>query len=301
MNEDGTWLAENPADNPGFQRLDWLIEQCRAHNLYVILDLHGAPGGQSTNHSTGKAGRNTLYTEQSDMDTAVRLWRGIAEYYRDEPVVAAYDLLNEPQNNGDTEGVNNWEPESDEAVENTNRAYDTLYQAVRDVDPNHIISFEGIWSMKVLPDPAEHGYTNMLYQLHLYDTGGFKIRSRVNEMVRMRKSGAWRCWWGSTTMAKRRPLPTACTIRTESVPPSGRTRRLMRASSGAFSIRMWIVLISRLPLMRIFSHSLKMIWTRIPLLLMRRRWPQSLKSCTTKDVPRIIQMRGTIVCGSQVD
>lgn len=187
MNEDGTWLTENPADNPGFQRLDWLIEQCRAHNLYVILDLHGAPGGQSTNHSTGKAGRNTLYTEQSDMDTAVRLWRGIAEYYRDEPVVAAYDLLNEPQNNGDTEGVNNWEPESDEAVENTNRAYDTLYQAVRDVDSNHIISFEGIWSTEVLPDPEEHGYTNMLYQLHLYDTGGFKIRSRVNEMVRMRK------------------------------------------------------------------------------------------------------------------
>lgn len=187
MNEDGTWLAEDPEDNPGFQRLDWLIEQCRAHNLYVILDLHGAPGGQSTNHSTGKAGRNTLYTEQADMDTAVRLWQGIAEYYRDEPVVAAYDLLNEPQNNGDTQGVNNWAAESDEAVSHTNAAYDTLYQAVRTADPDHIVSFEGIWSTKVLPDPAEHGYTNMLYQLHLYDTGSFKIRSRVNEMVRMRK------------------------------------------------------------------------------------------------------------------
>lgn len=187
MNEDGTWLTEDPAQNPGFQRLDWLIDQCRHHNIYVILDLHGAPGGQSTNHSTGKAGRNTLYTSQADMDTAVRLWQGIAEYYRDEPAVAAYDLLNEPQNNGDTEGVNNWEPESDEAVENTNRAYDTLYQAVRAVDPDHIISFEGIWSTKVLPDPEEHGYTNMLYQLHLYDTGSRMIRSRVREMVRMRE------------------------------------------------------------------------------------------------------------------
>lgn len=187
MNEDGAWLTEDPAQNPGFQRLDWLIDQCRQHNIYVILDLHGAPGGQSTNHSTGKAGRNTLYTSQADMDTAVRLWQGIAGRYCGEPVVAAYDLLNEPQNNGDTQGVNNWEAESDEAVEHTNAAYDTLYQAVRAVDPDRIISIEGIWSTKVLPDPAQHGYTNMLYQLHLYDTSALKIRFRVREMVRMRE------------------------------------------------------------------------------------------------------------------
>lgn len=195
MNEDGTWLIENtahelpkhPEQIPGFQRLDWLLDQCEQHNLYVILDLHGAPGGQSMNHSTGKAGRNTLYTSDADMGAAGLLWTAIVQRYADRDIVAAYDLLNEPQNNGGYTGDNAWEAESDQAVEHTNAAYDALYQAVRSVDPNHIISFEGIWSTKVLPDPAEHGYTNMLYQLHLYDTGSFKIHSRVNEMVRMRK------------------------------------------------------------------------------------------------------------------
>ena len=195
MNEDGTWLVENtahelpehPEQIPGFQRLDWLIDQCEQHNIYVILDLHGAPGGQSMNHSTGKAGRNTLYTSDADMGAAGLLWTAIAQRYADRDIVAAYDLLNEPQNNGGYTGDNAWVAESDQAVEYTNAAYDALYQQVRAMDPDHIVSFEGIWSTKVLPDPAKHGYTNMLYQLHLYDTGTFQIRSRVNEMVRMRE------------------------------------------------------------------------------------------------------------------
>lgn len=187
MREDGSWLTENMDDNPGFQRLDWLIEQCGAHGIYVILDLHGAPGGQSTNHSTGKAGRNVLYTNELCMEMAERLWTAIADRYKDSPVVAAYDLLNEPQNNGDTYGVNNWPAESEDAVKNTNAAYDRLYRAVRSVDSAHLISLEGIWSTSVLPDPKEMGYENMLYQLHLYDTDKGMIRYRVNELKTARR------------------------------------------------------------------------------------------------------------------
>lgn len=187
MLEDGTWLTENMDENPGFQRLDWLIEQCGAHGIYVILDLHGAPGGQSTNHSTGKAGRNVLYTDEASMQAAERLWTAIAARYKDSPVVAAYDLLNEPQNNGDTYGVNNWPAESEDAVQNTNAAYDRLYRAVRSVDGEHLISLEGIWSTTVLPDPEEMGYENMLYQLHLYDTDKGMIQYRVKELKTARK------------------------------------------------------------------------------------------------------------------
>ena len=31
----------------GFQLLDNLVGWCRKHNLYVIIDMHGAPGGQT--------------------------------------------------------------------------------------------------------------------------------------------------------------------------------------------------------------------------------------------------------------
>lgn len=187
MHEDGTWLTESMNENPGFLRLDWLIEKCEEHGIYVILDMHGAPGGQSMNHSTGKAGRNLLYTDESCMQMAEKLWKEIAARYKDSSAVAAYDLLNEPQNNGGYDGENAWAAESEKAVMHTNAAYDRLYKAVRSVDEKHMISFEGIWSTSVLPDPKKHGYENMLYQLHLYDTEQGMIRYRVDELKKIRR------------------------------------------------------------------------------------------------------------------
>lgn len=187
MSEEGEWLTENHDDNPGFQRIDWLIEQCKEHGLYIILDLHGAPGGQSKNHSTGKSGRNELYTSEEYMNTCVDLWTTIAERYKDNYVIAAYDLLNEPQNNGGYEDEENgWKAESAEAVSHTNRAYDILYKAIRETGDNHIISFEGIWSTEVLPDPTQNGYENVMYQLHIYDSSTDMILYRVFELKEIR-------------------------------------------------------------------------------------------------------------------
>ncbi|MBQ4572509.1 MAG: cellulase family glycosylhydrolase [Clostridia bacterium] len=187
MNEDGTWLTENHNDNPGFKRIDWLIEICEKYGIYIILDMHGAPGGQSKNHSTGKAGRNELYEVKEKMDACVELWTTIAERYKDSYVVAAYDLLNEPQNNGGYSGDYSWEAGTPEAMAQTNKAYDILYKAIREVDENHIISFEGIWSTDVLPNPKENGYENVMYQLHIYDKDKNMINYRVNELRKIRK------------------------------------------------------------------------------------------------------------------
>ena len=60
MNSSGNWFTVRHDDNDGFKRLDKIIEQCAAHGLYVILDMHGCPGGQSMNQSTDVAGKNEL-------------------------------------------------------------------------------------------------------------------------------------------------------------------------------------------------------------------------------------------------
>ena len=187
MTEELKWLSENHDDNKGFQKLDWLISICEKYGIYVMLDLHGAPGGQSKNHCTGKAGRNELYENENMMNATVELWSVIAERYKDNKTVCAYDLLNEPQNNGGYDGDYSWSAESEEAVSHTNKAYDTLYKAIREIDKNHIISFEGVWSTTVLPNPQEMGYENLLYQLHLYDSEKGMIRYRVDELKTARK------------------------------------------------------------------------------------------------------------------
>lgn len=187
MTEELKWLSENHDDNKGFQKLDWLISTCGKYGIYVMLDLHGAPGGQSKNHCTGKAGRNELYENEDMMNATIELWSAIAERYKNNKTVCAYDLLNEPQNNGGYEGDYSWAAESEEAISRTNKAYDTLYKAIREIDKNHIISFEGVWSTTVLPNPQEMGYENMLYQLHLYDSEEGMIRYRVDELKTARK------------------------------------------------------------------------------------------------------------------
>ena len=169
--EAGTWIAEDPNENPGFQALDRIIREAGERGLYVILDLHGCPGGQSMNHCCGTVGRKDLYTDPVCRETMKTLWVAIATRYKDSPVVAAYDLMNEPQNNGGFESeehyVSPWDPAS---WEETNELYDEMIRAVRAVDEKHIISVEGIWRVTNLPLPSETDWTNMLYQVHLYDS-----------------------------------------------------------------------------------------------------------------------------------
>lgn len=182
MNEDGTFLTDDPDENPGFRAVDRLIGWCRDEGVYVILDMHGAPGGQSTNHCTGGIGRWELFTSPAAREAAGRLWEAIARRYRDEPTVAAYDLLNEPMNNDAPAPAAG----SPQAVSMTVEMYDYLYKCIRAVDTRHPITVEGVWSGDCLPDPASLGWENMIYQLHLYDSAKSMIDYRVNELKTLR-------------------------------------------------------------------------------------------------------------------
>lgn len=180
LDTEGTWISENLDENPGFQRLDWLIEECGERGIYVILDMHGAPGGQSLNHCCGTLGENRLYTDETCQQTMETLWRTIAARYKGNPTVAAYDVMNEPQNNGGFEEhpkyMDSWDPATWATY---NAVYARMVAAIREVDPDHVISLEGIWRVENLPDPADYGWTNMLYQVHLYDeTDAFRNIAR---------------------------------------------------------------------------------------------------------------------------
>lgn len=170
-------------DSNGFKRLDWALEQCQKHGIYAVLDMHGCPGGQSMNHSTGITAKNELYTSEENLKTMEDIWTAIAKRYADYNCVAAYDIMNEPQNNGNYVGEYAWKAESAEAVAHTNTVYDRMIKAIRKVDENHAITVEGIWTVDVLPEPDEYGWTNMIYQLHIYDTTVDMIDKRVNELI----------------------------------------------------------------------------------------------------------------------
>ncbi|OGV47064.1 MAG: hypothetical protein A2X46_09850 [Lentisphaerae bacterium GWF2_57_35] len=142
-----------------FKWLDWTIEMARKHHLYVILDMHGMPGGQSLDHTTGRAGQNKLWTSPEQQERSIWLWQKIAEHYREEPVVAAYDLINEPF--GDYKTTNHLAP--------LVSLCDRMYKAIRTVDERHIILFPGTHQgLEFYGRPDEQGWTNIAFTEHYY-------------------------------------------------------------------------------------------------------------------------------------
>lgn len=183
INRDGGWINNSFDNNPGFKRLDWVIEQCRKNGLWLILDMHGCPGGQSMNHSTGTIGKNELYDSEANLKYMEKIWVAIAKRYKNEDVIAAYDIMNEPQNNGGYSGERAWQAESREAVEHTNMVYDRMIKAIRKTGDRHIITVEGVWTIDVLPNPKDMGWDNMMYQLHIYDNNEEMIKKRIKELT----------------------------------------------------------------------------------------------------------------------
>ncbi len=122
----------------GFALIDRLIEWCRRHELWVVLDLHGAPGGQTgTKIDDSPNGAPELFTDDRYRALTVKLWRAIARRYRNETAVAAYDLLNEPLPN----------EHQHTHADRLRDLYIELTAAIREIDRNHVITYEGThWS-----------------------------------------------------------------------------------------------------------------------------------------------------------
>lgn len=142
---------------PGaFKQLDWVINACRKRKIYVIIDLHGAPGGLDGYITGGQAFTNELWNQDKWRLWTVNIWKAIAAHYKGNATVAAYDLLNEPVSNN--------------LEYPTKKVYDFLYHAVRSVDPDHLISMGAFYNFDFLGSPASNGWTNVIYQAHYYNT-----------------------------------------------------------------------------------------------------------------------------------
>lgn len=145
------------ADEPGgLKWLDQAVSWAGKRGIYVILDLHGAPGGQSDQGHTGQAGVNAFFQDPKNIESAIALWGRLAKRYRGNSAVAGYDLINEPT-----------------GAQNSDTLYvveDRMYRAVRAADPSHLIFIEdGYTGANWMPFPQACGWTNVVFSTHYYD------------------------------------------------------------------------------------------------------------------------------------
>ncbi len=175
-----------------FTLLDSLISWCGKYNVYVILDMHGAPGGQTgQNIDDSPNNEPELFMDSKYENRLMRLWMKLVDRYKDSPVVAGYDLLNEPL------------PERTGAAEKYKQLLEPMYKKltteIRKVDKKHMIILEGYnwannWS--IFTKPFDN---NLVYQFHYYcwnnpdhlnDISYFlKERERLNAPVWVGETG----------------------------------------------------------------------------------------------------------------
>jgi endoglucanase len=132
-----TWIED------GFRRIDTLLAWTKANGMYLILDLHAAPGGQGNDLPIADRdpAKPSLWQSEENHRKTIALWRELARRYADEPGIGAYDVLNEP----------NWDfsaPGGDHGCKETGNAplkqlYTDIAAAIRAVDKRHMIVIEG--------------------------------------------------------------------------------------------------------------------------------------------------------------
>jgi len=171
----------------GFKLLDRLMAWSRAEQIYVILDLHAAPGGQTGANIDDSAGYPWLYNSPQEQEHLIAVWRRLAAHYRDEPIVLGYDLLNEP--------IPHF-PKLAPLNSSLEPLYKRLVEEVRKVDPHHILFLGGAqWdsNFSVFGKPFD---ANVAYTFHKYWTA--PDESVIREYIAFRDRYDVPIWLGES-------------------------------------------------------------------------------------------------------
>jgi aryl-phospho-beta-D-glucosidase BglC (GH1 family) len=143
----------------GFRLLDRVIDWAREAGMYVVIDMHAAPGGQTGTNIDDSWGYPWLYDDAQAQQQTIDTWKRIATHYRNSPTVLGYDLLNEP--------IPHF-PELKKYNPQLEPLYKRIVAAIREVDKNHIVILGGAqWDTNfgVFGPPFDK---NVMYNFHKY-------------------------------------------------------------------------------------------------------------------------------------
>jgi GNAT superfamily N-acetyltransferase len=153
--------ADDPSrlEGVGYELLDRVVKWARSEELFVVLDMHAAPGGQTGDNIDDSWGYPFLFENAESQELTVRIWQKLAAHYANEPVILGYDLLNEPIAHF-FDGV--------QLNPKLEPLYRKIVTAIRQVDKNHIIFLGGAqWNtnFKVFGPPFDD---RLVYTFHKY-------------------------------------------------------------------------------------------------------------------------------------
>ncbi|SHF06881.1 cellulase family glycosylhydrolase [Chryseobacterium sp. OV279] len=184
-----TWLEE------GFKMTDDLLKWCAANKIYLILDLHAAPGGQGNdvNISDNDKTKPSLWENTENQQKTIALWKKLAERYKDEPWIGGYDLINEPNINFTGKNPNGTDEMSNAPLWKLQKE---ITAAIRETDKKHLIFIEGNGWGNNYNGLIPLWDNNMAFSFHKY--WNYNNDETIQSILELRKKHNIPIWLGET-------------------------------------------------------------------------------------------------------
>lgn len=185
-----TWLKE------GFELTDSLLNWCKVNHMYLILDLHATPGGQGNdlNISDRNPDQPSLWESGENQRKAIALWQKLANRYKNEPNIAGYDIINEPnwgfQDSSDFRGT------AETLNEPLRKFMVDVTKAIRTVDQKHIVIIEGNGFGNNYRGIFPKWDNNLVMSFHKY--GNFNNQSSIQYFLDQREKQQIPLWLGES-------------------------------------------------------------------------------------------------------
>ena len=163
----------------GFERIDSVVSWCKSNGLYLILDMHDCPGGQTGDNIDDGHGYPWLFESEKSQQLFCKIWQQIAFRYRQETTILGYELMNEP--------IAHYFENRYELYKLLQPLYKKTVEAIRKVDENHIILLGGAhWnSFFWMLDDASYD-DKLMYTCHRY--GGPATKETITHYINFRDS-----------------------------------------------------------------------------------------------------------------
>lgn len=146
--------------------LDQAVQWAKENGIYVILNMHAAPGAQAPAYFADSDGNAYLWENEADQEQYFELWEVLAERYKNEPTIAGYEILNEPEAEDGTQVAD---------------LYQNTIERIRNIDGRHIAFLDGnhyASDFSIFKPPLTK---NAVYVFHTYVSKLEELQQLVKE------------------------------------------------------------------------------------------------------------------------
>jgi len=186
----GYWVVTGPTHGdkfvgPCLEYLDRAVSWGQVHGIQVLLDLHGAPGGESSEKPCGRQHKDWRW-EDWRIDETLKVLEIVAKRYKGHPAVSGISVCNEPSEKVPAKVLCNYFSRAVQTIRENGMPADEVAIALS--IGLSIERLDAIWRVWNREFDGSARHTNVAFDLHVYHCfGPWWARQEMGGHLRMVK------------------------------------------------------------------------------------------------------------------